>query len=72
MYSHPDPTANRAISSAEKEWRTMARRAYRYRTDPQWNAKKTEWRCAFTGIYNRLLTEPLERLREICGYPQNR
>lgn len=67
MYSHSDPTAARAVGSAEKEWRSKARLAYRYRTDPLMAEKLREPRLVFTGIFSRLLTEPLESLEEMAG-----
>ena len=64
MYTHSDPTANRAIGAAEREWKRMTVLAYRYRTDPE-TAKRIgdPWQI-FTGILSRLLTDPLEELEK--------
>ena len=72
MYPHSDPTAARAVGSAEKEWRSMARLAYRYRTDPLMAEKLREPWLVFTGIFSRLLTEPLESLEEMAGIKKKR
>ena len=72
MYSHSDPTAARAVGSAEKEWRSKAMLAYRYRTDPLMAEKLPEPRLVFTGIFSRLLTEPLESLEEMAGIKKKR
>ena len=63
MYSHSDPTADRAAGSAEKEWKAMAKLAYRYRTDSRAAKEIPEPERVFTGIFSRLLTEPLKSLK---------
>ena len=65
MYPHSDPTADRAIGSAEREWKSMARLAYRYRTDSRAVKEITEPERVFTGIFSRLLTEPLDSLKKM-------
>ncbi len=62
MYSHPDPTASHAVGAVEKEWRAMAKLAWRYRTDPRTASKIPDPERVFTGIYRRLLQDPLEEL----------
>ena len=64
MYTHSDPTANRAIGAAGREWRRMAILAYRYRTDPRFEWKIDNPRRLFSGIFHRLLTDPLDELYE--------
>ena len=64
MATHSDPTASRAIGAAEKEWRRMTVLAYRLRTDPKAAAKVQNPRSMFTGIFSRLLTDPLEELEK--------
>ena len=65
MYPHSDPTADRAIGSAEREWKSMAKLAYRYRTDSRTVREIPEPDRVFTGIFNRLLTEPLDSLKKM-------
>ena len=62
MYTHSDPTASRAIGAAEREWRRMTVLAYRYRTDPGAAKQIGDPQRIFTGIFGRLLTDPLEEL----------
>jgi hypothetical protein len=64
MYSHSDPTANRAIGSADREWLSMVRLAYRFRTDPRMAEKIPDPGRVFTGIFRRLLTDPLNELQQ--------
>lgn len=71
MYSHPDPTAYRAIGAAEKEWLAMAKLAYRYRTNPGSTSSILEPHRIFTGIFRRLLTDPLEDLERLL-FPTRR
>ncbi len=68
MSTHSDPTANHAIGAADREWLSMARKAYRYRTDPRFAEKSPNLQREFTGIFRRLLTDPLEELRETCRF----
>jgi len=67
MYAHADPTSSRAIGSVEKEWREKARLAYRLRTDPRIAGWVGDSRQLFTGIFSRLLTDPLEELEKEAG-----
>ena len=64
MYTHSDPTANRAIGAAEREWKRMTVLAYRYRTDSETAKRIGDPRQIFTGILSRLLTDPLEELEK--------
>ena len=54
------PSARRA----GREWRRMTILAYRYRTDPRFAWKIDDPRRLFSGIFRRLLTDPLEELEE--------
>lgn len=64
MYTHSDPTASRAVGAAEREWRRMAALAYRCRTDPRAADRIPDLRRVFSGIFSRLLTDPLEELEK--------
>lgn len=64
MYTHSDPTANRAIGVAEREWKRMTVLAYRYRTDPETAKRIGDPRRILTGILSRMLTDPLEKLEK--------
>ena len=55
--AYPDPTANHAIYNVSVEWNRMRRLALRLRL----NGEKPSPEL-FTGIYRRLLTDPLEEL----------
>lgn len=61
---HSDPTANRAIGLANKEWEQILCLAYRYRTDPQVERQILEPETVFRGIYRRLLTDPIKELEK--------
>ena len=64
MYTLSDPTANRAIGAAEREWKRMTVLAYKYRTDPVTAKRIGNPQRIFTGIFSRLLTDPLEELKK--------
>ncbi len=62
MAVHSDPTANMAIGSVSREWKRMVRKAIALR---KYNREPTpEERRMFTGIYEHLLSEPLDELEE--------
>ena len=63
MY-HSDPTANRAIGSANQEWEQKLCLAYLFRTDARMTKKITEPEKVFSGIYRRLLEDPIEELKQ--------
>ena len=67
MYTKSDPTADRAIGAAEREWRKIVILAYRYRTDTKTAQQIRNPRQVFNGVFSRLLTEPLEELKELAG-----
>ena len=67
MYTHSDPTADRAIGAAGREWRRMTILAYRYRTDPRFMWQVDNPRQLFSGIFRRLLTDPLEELEQVIS-----
>ena len=58
--NHRDPTGDRATGTVNREWNRMVRLAIRIRQNPQKMNPGAEH--AFTGIYRRLLTDPLEEL----------
>ena len=55
--TYPDPTANQAIYNVSVEWNRMRRLALRLRL----NGEEPDPEL-FTGIFRRLLTDPLEEL----------
>ncbi|MBQ8159930.1 MAG: hypothetical protein IJ083_04185 [Clostridia bacterium] len=57
MAYHSDPTANIALGSVNREWQRMVHLAVRIRRNPEMASAEAERR--FTGIYRRLLTDPL-------------
>lgn len=66
-----DPTANRAVGSVNREWTRMVALAYQYRTD-QKDLQETQ-ETVFTGIYQRLLTDPIAELEiELFGKRRSR
>ena len=66
MGYYSDPTAARAIGAADRELRRMTRLAYRYRTEPAFASRfRDDPARIFTGLFSRLLTDPLDELREI-------
>ena len=60
--NYANPTANRAIGSVNREWNKMVSLAYRYRMDPDLSNRLRIPENTFTGIYRRLLTDPIEEL----------
>ena len=71
MYKKSDPTADRAIGAAGREWRRMTLVAYRYRTDPRFMWRVDNPRQLFSGVYHRLLTDPLVELEEAISGKQD-
>jgi len=66
MNHRADPTANTAIGSVSREWNQMVRLALRIRQsdNSEWAQRESR---RFTGIYKRLLTDPLESLQKKNG-----
>ena len=60
MYHYSDPTANAAIGAVNREWKQMVRLAIRMRNDQALFEREQH---RFLGIFKRLLTEPLSKLR---------
>ena len=58
--AYPDPTANQAIYNVSVEWNRMRKLAIRLRL----NGEEPD-PGLFTGIFQRLLTDPLEELMEL-------
>ena len=58
--AYPDPTANQAIYNVSVEWNRMRRLALRLRL----NGEEPD-PVLFTGIFRRLLADPLEELMEL-------
>lgn len=59
-----DPTANRALGSVNKEWEQMLCLAYRFRSDSKVANQFPEPEKVFTGIYRRLLTDPIKEMEK--------
>ncbi len=66
MNHRADPTANTAIGSVSREWNQMVRLALciRQSGNSEWAQRESR---RFTGIYKRLLTDPLESLQKKNG-----
>ena len=67
MRGHSDKTGDAAIGSVSKEWKKMAELAVRLREkncNPAWAHLQL---TKFTGIYKRLLTDPLEEVMKEAG-----
>ena len=68
-----DPTASRAVGSVNREWTRMVALAYQYRTDPKVFDQLQTQETVFTGIYQRLLTDPIAELEaELFGKRRSR
>lgn len=64
---HSDRTAEEAIGAASKEWKQMAQLAIIVRNrrgSPSWIEKQEK---KFTGIFQRLLTDPIELVEKEAG-----
>lgn len=60
---HKDATAERALSSVNREWKHMANLAVMIRdgrSNPAWAEEQSK---KFTGIFRRLLEDPIEDVR---------
>ena len=67
MRGYKDNTSEKAVGSADKEFRQMARLALTLREkhrNPAWEEEQT---AKFTGIFRRLLTDPIDELKQIAG-----
>ena len=62
--NHSDPTANRAIGSVNQEWEDKLCLAYRFRSDSKVANQLPEPEKVFTGIYRRLLTDPIKEMEK--------
>ena len=58
--AYPDPTANQAIYNVSAEWNRLRRLALRLRLNGEEPNPEL-----FTGIFRRLLTDPLEELMDL-------
>ena len=63
MAIHSDPTANAAVGAVGREWKRMVRRAIALRRTNR--EPSEEERSLFTGIYSRLLMEPIDVLKKL-------
>lgn len=64
MKGYRDNTSARAVGSVDNEWKYMARLAVKLRSQrhsPQW---EDETEAKFTGIFRRLLTDPIEEVKK--------
>ena len=67
MREHNDNTAEQAIGNVNREWKEMAALALRVRSGrckPSW---AEEQEAKFTGIFSRLLTDPIEKVYKETG-----
>ena len=67
MRAYNNPTLDHAVASASGEWKYMTRLAVKIREgrcDPAWAEAE---RKKFTGIYKRLLEDPIEELKNETG-----
>ncbi len=62
--NYSDPTANRAIGSVNQEWEDKLCLAYRFRSDSKVANQLPEPEKVFTGIYRRLLTDPIKEMEK--------
>lgn len=68
MRDHRDRTMDEAMSRVNREWRQMSRLALAIRTrndHPAWINEKIK---LFTGIYKRLLDDPIDEVRKSADY----
>jgi len=64
MRPYRNPTADKAIGAMNQEWGQMARLALQIREgrrNPSWIEENTK---KFTGIYKRLLDDPIDEVRK--------
>lgn len=62
MKPYKDSTMERAFGNLNGEWKYMVRLAVRIREGKYTLKEEQEYRKQFTGIYKRLLTDPLSEL----------
>lgn len=62
--NHSDPTANRAIGSVNQEWEDKLCLAYHFRSDPRVTKQIADPEKVFTGIYRRLLSDPIKEMEK--------
>ena len=62
MKPYKDTTMERAYGRVNSEWKYMVRQAIRIREGKYSSQEEAERRKQFTGIYKRLLTDPLAEL----------
>lgn len=62
--AYNNPTANNAIGAMQREWRRMARLAVQIREGRHDSLWVDENILKFTGIYKRLLDDPIEEVRK--------
>ena len=61
---HKDHTLDWAVGRVDKEWKQMAEIAVRIREgycNPEWAEKQSK---RFTGIFKRLMTDPIDEVKE--------
>lgn len=63
-YHHSDPTANMAISAAQREWTRMVKLALRIRTGKA-GGDTRRLEAGFIGIYRQLLTVGMDELEKM-------
>ena len=68
MKPYRDRTMNRAVGAVNNEWVHMARLAVSIRKNRFSPTKEEEIRKKFTGIYKRLLDDPLDEVIREAKY----
>ena len=68
MKPYSDYTMSRAMGSVYSEWRNMVRLAIKLREGKIKGKESSELRQTFTGIYKRLLDDPIESLYRELGW----
>ena len=77
MGAYKDKTMDHAFSNLNREWKYMVRLAIKIREGRYCFKQEIEYRNLFTGIYKRLLEDPLaelykERDGDMHRYQENR
>ena len=62
MSAYKNRTMNNAFGNVNKEWKYMVRLAVRIREGRYSIKEEQEYRKLFTGIYKRLLEDPMDQL----------
>lgn len=61
---HKDPTCDEAVGAADKEWQRMVKLALQIREGRMRIEAEEKYASSFTGIFKRLLTDPIDELKK--------